>query len=427
MLVQRPTNRLAEAFAGRAKEAGLSMAVSQLGLNRIRLELYGCVENPVDVHGQFLNGQISYEEFKTVGSQKINDNNDPNIANPRGFHFTFIDYQIDNMILPMKRKLKANGESIRVNLCLVDFNNGKDGKVSNMSLGENPAEYAELVLETFEHMRNKYGFAPDALEIVNEPNNCTDWRTRTGAKVGTCMIAAVKRLTENGFTLKEVVGPSSAEADRAIADFDQMIQVPGVSDLLTTFSYHKYSGTGTAANRQAILTRAQTHNLKTAMTEHWHDDHAKLMDDLQEAHITYYQRWAYAAPHKSTYIRTDVTDPANPVFTLHDQVRAMPQVFKYVRDKAVQIEVTSGDAAAYINQDGRYAVIIQNATQGPHEVIGLPAGVYGITSSGRATGGYLIETSSPDVTIKAGETLTFRVATTGGLITVFTKSTPGAR
>lgn len=52
----------------------------------------------------------------------------------------------------------------------------------------------------------------------------------------------------------------------------------------------------------------------------------------------------------------------------------MPQVFKYVRDKAVQIDVTSGDAAAYINQDGRYAVIIQNATRGPHKVIGLPAG-----------------------------------------------------
>ena len=106
----------------------------------------------------------------------------------------------------------------------------------------------------------------------------------------------------------------------------------------------------------------------------------------------------------------------------------MPQVFKYVRDKAVQIEVTSGHvSAAYINQDGRYAVIVQNSEQGPHEITGLPAGTYGITSSGKAaSGGYLIETPSADVTIATGETLTFRVPTTGGLITVFSKSTARA-
>jgi len=357
-----------------------------------------------------------------VRSQKINDNNDPDVANPNGFHFTFIDYQIENIILPMKRKLRARGESIHVNLCLVDFNNGKKGNASNMSFATDPNEYAELVLETFKHMKRTYGFVPESLEIINEPDNCIDWRADTGTKIGKCIIATVGRLTANGFALQEVIAPSSMRAGRAVTHFDQMVRVPGVSRLLTTFSYHKYGSKDISEAREAILRRAQEHNLRTAMTEHWHDDHTGLMGDLREAHVSCYQRWAYAAPHPSTYIRTDFSDSGNPVFTLHDKVRAMPQVFKYVRRSAVQIEVTSGNAAAYINQDGRYVVIIQNATQGSHSIEGLPAGVYGITSSGFTARGYLTEAGSPDVTIAAGETMRFRVPTKRGLITVFSKS-----
>ena len=158
------------------------------------------------------------------------------------------------------------------------------------------------------------------------------------------------------------------------------------------------------------------------MLEHFDDTHIDLIDDIQQAHISSYQRWAHTAPHFSTYINPDFTDPNNPVFTLHDEVRAMPQVFKYARFNATQIKVVSGNGVAYINQNGGYAVVLENTTLGPHNIIGLPAGTYGITSSGTdISNNYLMQVVTADVTIANGETLTFNVPTTGGLITVFTK------
>jgi chitodextrinase len=158
------------------------------------------------------------------------------------------------------------------------------------------------------------------------------------------------------------------------------------------------------------------------MLEHFTDTYLDLMDDLQQAHISSYQRWAYTATHFSAYLDLDLSDLNNPIFNLHDEVRAMPQVFKYVRFNALQIGVTSGNGVAYINQNGGYAVILENTTLGPHNIIGLPAGTYSIASSGFDVGGsYLTEDNLPDVTINQGETLTFTALTTGGLITVFSK------
>ena len=119
-------------------------------------------------------------------------------------------------------------------------------------------------------------------------------------------------------------------------------------------------------NRQAVFDRAQSNGLKTAMLEHFEDKYNSLMADLRQPKISSYQRWSYAAEHFSANISTDITNPSNPIFGLHDGVHAMAQVFKYVRRDALQIEVSSGNGAAYINQDGVYAVIFENSSFGSH-------------------------------------------------------------
>ena len=399
------------------------VAVNQLGLNRIRLEIDSGNENPIDYWDLFYKGQITRATLKEHLYQKINDNADPNVTNSNGFHFTYLDYQMDHIVMPMIQKLAARGETLYISLCLVDFNNGTNGNLSDMSLADSPDEYAELIEETFKHLQIKYGITPDALEIVLEPDNSPDWRgAGIGTRIGNNMVAAMSRLNNNGFTVSEVIAPSTLSSTIAISAFDEMYQIPEVQGLLTTLSYHKYAGNQNT-NRPLILARAETNGLKTAMLEHFTDTHRDLMDDLQQAHISSYQRWAYAAPHFSTYINTDVTNPSQPSFTLHDQVRAIPQVFKYVRLGAVQIDVPTGNAVAYINTNNDYSVIMGNTTFGPHNIIGLPSGSYGVTSSGLDAGNsYLMEASSADVTITNGETLTFNALTTGGLITVFSKS-----
>ena len=400
-----------------------AVAVNQLGLNRIRLEVDSGNENPVDYWGQFYSGQITRTTLKEHLYQKINDNNDPNVTNANGFHFSYVDYQMDHIILPMKQILEAQGETLYISLCLVDFNNGTNGNNSDLSIASNPDEYAELIDETFKHLQTTYGITPNALEIVLEPDNSPDWQgVGMGTKIANNLLASVTRLNNDGFTMNEVIAPSTLSSSVAITAFDEMITVPGVLGKLTTISYHKYAGNSNI-DRPQLLSRAQAHGLRTAMLEHFTDTHIDLIDDIQQAHISSYQRWAHTAPHFSTYINPDFTDPNNPVFTLHDEVRAMPQVFKYARFNATQIKVVSGNGVAYINQNGGYAVVLENTTLGPHNIIGLPAGTYGITSTGTdINNNYLMQVTTADVTIATGETLTFNVPTTGGLITVFTQS-----
>ena len=399
------------------------VAVNQLGLNRVRLEIQTGNENPVDYWQQFFNGQIDYDTLKGHFFHKINDNADPNVINSAGYQFTYIDGQIENVILPMKQRLEANGDSIYISLCVVDFNNGRNGNTSSLSVSNSPDEYAELIEATVDHVATKYGLTIDALEIILEPDNSSDWNgSGIGTRIGNNLVAAVNRLQNSGYNLREVIAPSNVSMAAAISTFDEMIQVPGVLGLLTTFSYHKYSGVS-AANRQAIANRANTHSLKTSMLEHFTDKHIQLLDDLRDPKVSSYQRWAYAAPDSSAYIFTDFSNANNPVFTLSDGVHAMSQVFKYVKIGAVQLGVSSGNGVAYRNPNGQLVAVFLNNSFGTHTVSGLPAGTYGITSTGNDSVGVLqLQSPSPDVTIGAGESLSFDVLTTAGLVTVFSKS-----
>ena len=45
----------------------------------------------------------------------------PSVANPAGFQFSRIDYQVENILLPLQRRLAARGERLFINLCYVDF------------------------------------------------------------------------------------------------------------------------------------------------------------------------------------------------------------------------------------------------------------------------------------------------------------------
>ncbi len=58
-----------------------------------------------------------------------------------------------------------------------------------------PAEYAEFMLAVFQHLRDKYGIVPDAIEMILEPDNGTSW---TPSALGQAMVAAADRLGAGG-------------------------------------------------------------------------------------------------------------------------------------------------------------------------------------------------------------------------------------
>ena len=108
----------------RYRDLILDHVVNELGINRIRIEIRSGAENPVDYWTLFRQNKIGYKEAKRHRYEKINDNGDPNAVNMAGFQFSELDNQVENVLLPLKRRIQDNGERLFVNLCYVDFRRG---------------------------------------------------------------------------------------------------------------------------------------------------------------------------------------------------------------------------------------------------------------------------------------------------------------
>ena len=184
--------------------------VNELGINRVRLEIKSGAENPVDYWTKFVKGEIGYKEFRRHYYEKINDNNSPDRINPAGFQFSALDYQVENIVLPLKQRIEANGERLFVNLNYVDF--GQNSEKGTVSHALNPEEYAELIVAAFVHLKDKYSLVPDALEIVLEPDHTDEWR---GKQIGEAVVAAVRRLRADGFS-PEIIAPSDGCVHRQL-------------------------------------------------------------------------------------------------------------------------------------------------------------------------------------------------------------------
>ncbi len=98
-------------------------AINDIGINRVHLTLKSGAENTTDYYTMWRNDgcpeppDSAYYFWRHHRYTTINDNNDPNNINWDGFLFTEMDWQIENIILPMKQQLEANNESLYINLC----------------------------------------------------------------------------------------------------------------------------------------------------------------------------------------------------------------------------------------------------------------------------------------------------------------------
>jgi hypothetical protein len=129
---------------------------------------------------------------------------------------------------------------------------------------DNPDEYAELMLATFNHIQEKYGWVLDALEIILEPDNVSQWN---GTRIGNAIVKTMAKLQANGYA-PHINASSNIHMGNAVKYFDELVQVPGASQYLTELTYHRYAGVRDA-NLQAIADRAVRYGINTAMTEWW--------------------------------------------------------------------------------------------------------------------------------------------------------------
>jgi Glycosyl hydrolase family 30 beta sandwich domain len=397
------------------KDQLFEQTVNDLGISRVRVEIRSGAEHTIDYFSQYVNGRINRNEWKQHWYEIINDNDDPLLINPEGFQFAELDHIIDTVVRPLKQRLESRGEKLYVNLNVVDFACCK-GR-SNLRYQERPDEYAEFVLATFIHLRNKYGWVPDAVEVILEPDNA-GW---SGIQIGLLIVSTGKLLKAHGFN-PGFIAPSNANMANAITWFDQMIQVSEVSEFLSEFSYHRYGGVS-ESNLAAIAARALRYKVNTSMLEHIGSGHEDFHQDLKIGRNSAWQQFTLAYPTKDNgaqYYWIDDKVPTHPKIIMGSRTKLLRQYFKFVRSGAVRVEAKTSnnnyDPVAFVNADGKYVVVIKASQGGSFSIQGLPPATYGI----KYTTSSQYDIDEPDVTIGSVEPLTARIPESG-VVTVYAR------
>lgn len=390
----------------------LDQAVNDLGINRVRVEIFSNTENPTDYFTQWRTGQITESQYNDKRFEIINDNSNASSINPNGFKWAQIDHSIDNLVLPLRQRLQARGESLWISVNYVDF------EESAFEHKNFPAEYAEFVLATYQHLQSKYGFVPNSWEVMLEPDNAL-W---SSTQVAEAIKAAGDLLKANDFT-PNFVAPSTVNTGNASSYIDRIAQTPGAMQYVSEFSYHRYSG-DTVSAVQNIASRALTHNKKTSMLEWIGADYHTLHEDLKIGRNSSWQQYTLAYPiqddNGAQYYLINDSNPNNPTITMGSRTKFLRQYFKFIRSGARRIEAQTAsgkfDPLAFINSNGKYVVVVKASAAGSFAVQGLPAGTYGIKYTTESQ----YDVDLTDTTLSAGQPLNAAIPA-AGVITVYAK------
>jgi hypothetical protein len=390
-------------------------AVNDLGLTRLRIGVYSGMENSQDLFTEWLTGVMDNATYRCQKWATVNDNADPLLINLSGFRFAALDHAIDNVVLPMRTRVMARGERFYVSLNYIGPTQTCASSVSYHHAA--PAEYAEFILAAFQHMQQKYGFVPDAVELVNEPERTKHWR---GPLMGQALVAAGDLLKHHGFT-PDFIGPSGVSVRHSGTYFDEMMQVPRARDYLTDLSYHRYSD-ATTENVRAAGQRGIQHGVRTAMLERIGAGYQQLHEDLKLGHVSSWEQFALAFVTNDDGAQYYVVNAAGgaPVVQMASRTRYLRQYFRFVRPGAVRIEASTSagsfDPVAFINANGRYVVVVKAAGSGMFTVAGLPAGTYGIVY----TTSQQFAATHPDVQLESGRALQTSIPREG-VLTIYGK------
>jgi O-glycosyl hydrolase len=393
-------------------------AANELGINRMTIMVRSGAEITRDWFGDYKRGVIDYATYRASWFVPVNDNADPLAADANRFFWGYVDGQVDNSIQPMRQRLAARGEKLYIVLQYVDFVQGQTKPFQPMKV---PEEYAELVTETFKHLRQKYNIVPDAFELVLEPEHTPYY----APDLGRAMVAAVNRLKASGFT-PAIIAPSTTSMANASTWYDEMIQVPGARGLITELAYHRYVAVSLSA-LQAIGQRTQRDGIKSSMLEHIGSGIDALYDDLTIGMASAWQQFALAycgqkdnPANGGVYYQINQTDPSNPRINITDHSRLLRQVFNFVRFGAVRIGASTGNTAvlrplAFRNVNGKYVVVVRTTGGAALTVRGLPAGMYGI-NYGTSSGAWNVDQA--DVSVPSGGTVQASIPSSG-VVTIY--------
>jgi hypothetical protein len=395
------------------KDTVLDLVANELGMNRVRLPLRSGYESHRDRFPAFMAGDVAHDDWKRDWFRPENDNDDPAVADPGGFQWAFLDHTVEEVVLPWRQRLVARGDDLWINLTYIGARNAVLHR-------DQPEEYAELVVETFRHLRDRYGLVPNSFEVVNEPN-VGKW---PAPNVARNLLAARRRLAEAGFH-PDFVGPSLTTINGTLDFLDSMAVVPGAVEALDELAYHRYDGGIHALRRFGEIARAG--RARTAMLEDLRAGVDELHEDLVVANVSAWQKFGMVAcPHPDSgavdgvYVVVDWKDVTHPVAHLGASTRYLRQYFRHVGLGAHRVAAVSSNGrqapTAFVNRDGRVTVVIRSRAAGRLGVEGLPAGRYAVTATTRT----LDAAPLADTTLADGDVLQVRMPA-AGVLTVFAR------
>ena len=410
----------------------LDKTANEAGIDRVRLEVRSGAETNVDYYAQSLSGAISNAQYRCRRYATVNDNNDPNVLNMAGFKFTELDERIETGVLKLRQKLQARGEKLHINLTYVAFVNHMTEPGCPAGLGyvhdDSPEEYAEFMLAVFTHMKGKYGFVPDTIEVILEPDNTPFWR---GMSIGQAILATAKRLGANGFNPK-FIGPSNTSMQNALYYFNDLVAyAPQALPYMSEISYHRYSGVTDSA-LTGLANAAKQHNLSTSMLEWWDtgNGYKILHKDLKVGNNSSWEQVAIVGPVGDylSLFNIDNANPANPIITPGPMAKYTRHYTQFVRKGAVRVGATSSstsnDPIAFRNKDGKFVVVTIANASGSIAINGLAAGTYGVKYTSLSNSS-LYHIDAPDVTVSSGQTLNTSIPY-AALVTVYSKTAGGS-
>lgn len=358
--------------------------------------------------------------YSTTGGTAIQ----PTTATEGQWHFDRFTQAMDDVVLPHTASMNALGEpDPYLILCLVDFDDaGYDAENST-------TEYAFAVNKVIDHFYTTYGFLPDAIEPILEPDegeNTTNW---TAAKVANNMVAADALLVSNGFTGIRWIPPSTANGTIANTWYND-IQSANASalSLIDVVSYHRYTAPS-SGQLNTLRDNAESDGNSTAMLEFIGADIDDLYTDLIEARASMWQQFTVAYPES---FQTDngaqyfIVNRTTWAVTLGERTKYLRHFFKYVRRGAVRKSVTNSGGTflgvPFVNTNGTAVVVVMASGSGTVTVDNLPAGTYNrcVTIGNGVSAPSTYNSCAGEVSVSAGgsTTITFSGAGVGTVYNV---------
>ena len=385
-------------------------AVEDFGLDRVRLEVRAGSEAPGDWWTQYLDGVIDRPTWKQRFYDEINDNSDPMVADPAGFHFSEVDTKIELVVEPLRKALAKHGRELYVSLNYVDF-------AANGLHRDNPDEYAEFMLEAYRHIERTYGWVPDAIEVLLEPDKA-GWN---GPQFGANLAALQARMQAEGYS-PEYIGPSVMEMHSTRYYVEAAFAAAG-PNALDEISYHKYGAPVTAQDYADVRALMTQYGVRSGMLEKLHETHLTFERDLVDANASTWQQLGIAhcgADNGGDYFVLELANPAEPVISIGQNTRYVAQYSRTVYRGAVRYDANGSGGGltpfAFQHADGKWTVVVRADGGGSFTVGGLPSATYGVFHT--TASDYLH--AQADVQTDSDGLLTLQIPA-GGVITAYQK------